>query len=213
MERNIADLRKEYTKLYLKKEELNDNPFVQFSMWFEEAEKAKVMEVNAMTLSTVSEEGKPASRIVLLKGIEEDKFVFYTNYNSNKGKEMEQNPYVALNFFWPELERQVRVEGKIQKASAEQSDRYFHSRPTGSQLGAWASPQSKIIENREVMEARQKEYEEKFKGQQIPRPEHWGGYCVDADRMEFWQGRPSRLHDRFLYIKENNSWKIERLAP
>lgn len=213
MASNIADLRREYTKLYIKKEDLDSDPLIQFSIWFEEAQKAKVTEVNAMTLSTVSKEGRPSSRIILLKGIEDKKFIFYTNYNSRKGVEMKENPYVALNFFWAELERQVRIEGKVEKADTAQSDRYFQSRPTGSKLGAWASPQSEVIENREIMEERQQKFEEKFKGQQIPRPKHWGGYRVIPDKIEFWQGRASRLHDRFLYFKEKGEWQMERLAP
>lgn len=213
MQHEIADLRKEYTKLFLGKSELKNDPFVQFSTWFEEAKNAKIAEPNAMTLSTVSAKGRPSSRIVLLKGIEDHKFIFYTNYHSHKGKEMIVNPFVALNFFWPPLERQVRIEGKVEKADEAQSDEYFHSRPIGSQLGAWVSPQSETIENRQVIEDRKKYYEEKFKDGQIPRPPHWGGFRVIPDKFEYWQGRQNRLHDRFLYLKEGDGWQIKRLAP
>lgn len=213
MEQHIADLRKEYIKNILKKEDLNSDPLRQFAIWFEEAQKAEVSEPNAMNLSTVSTSGKPSSRIVLLKGIEEHAMIFFTNYSSVKGKDMLQNPYVALNFFWPELERQVRIEGTVTKTSAEESDVYFNSRPIGSQLGAWASPQSAIVKSREEMEANLLEFERKFKDRVIPRPAHWGGYKVSPEKMEFWQGRASRLHDRFLYSLEGSHWKIDRLAP
>lgn len=213
MEQHIADLRKEYIKNILKKEDLNSDPLRQFAIWFEEAQKAEVSEPNAMNLCTVSTSGKPSSRIVLLKGIEEHAMIFFTNYSSVKGKDMLQNPYVALNFFWPELERQVRIEGTVTKTSAEESDLYFNSRPIGSQLGAWASPQSAIVKSREEMEANLLEFERKFKDRVIPRPAHWGGYKVSPEKMEFWQGRASRLHDRFLYSLEGSHWKIDRLAP
>ena len=213
MEQHIADLRKEYIKNILRKEDLKSDPLSQFAIWFEEAQKAAAVEPNAMTLSTVSASGKPSSRIVLLKGIEEQAMIFFTNYSSDKGKDMLENPYVALNFFWPELERQVRIEGTITKTSAEESDVYFNSRPIGSQLGAWASPQSSIVNSREEMEANLLEFERKFKDRVIPRPPHWGGYKVSPEKMEFWQGRASRLHDRFLYSLEANQWKIDRLAP
>lgn len=213
MEQHIADLRKEYIKNVLKKEDLNRNPLKQFAIWFDEAQKVEAAEPNAMTLSTVSTSGKPSSRIVLLKGIEEQAMIFFTNYSSDKGKDMLENPNVALNFFWPELERQVRIEGKVTKTSAEESDTYFNSRPLGSQLGAWASPQSSIVESREEMEAKLLEFEKKFKDQKIPRPPHWGGYKVSPEKVEFWQGRASRLHDRFLYSLETDQWKIDRLAP
>lgn len=213
MDKHIADLRRDYTKLYLHKEDLVEDPLLQFSKWFEEALKAAVLEPNAMTLSTLSLEGKPKSRIVLLKGIRAKNLLFYTNYTSAKAREMEQNKDVAINFFWPELERQVRIEGRVEKAEGLESDEYFHSRPKASQIGAWASPQSEVIESREVLEKRLKEYEEKYKDQEIPRPEHWGGYHVLPEKFEFWQGRASRLHDRFLYTLQNGSWRLDRLAP
>lgn len=213
MEQHIADLRKEYIKNILRKEDLKNDPLSQFAIWFEEAQKAAAAEPNAMTLSTVSASGKPSSRIVLLKGIEDQAMIFFTNYSSDKGKDMLENPHVALNFFWPELERQVRIEGSITKTSADESDVYFNSRPIGSQLGAWASPQSSIVDSREEMEANLLEFERKFKDQVIPRPPHWGGYKVSPEKIEFWQGRASRLHDRFLYSLETDRWKIDRLAP
>lgn len=214
MQHEIADLRKEYTKLDLNKDKLVEDPFMQFLAWFDEAQKAGTTESNAMVLSTASSSGRPSSRIVLLKGIENRTFQFFTNYNSRKGREMEENPYVSLNFFWEKLERQVRIEGKVEKASEVVSDEYFHSRPIGSQIGAWASPQSEAIENREVIEARQKHFEDKFKGSSIiPRPPHWGGYNVIPDRFEFWQGRQNRLHDRFVYTKSKDIWELSRLAP
>ena len=196
MEKSIAALRREYIKDILKKEDLLDTPLKQFSAWFEEAQKAEVLEPNAMSLSTVSPSGKPSSRIVLLKGISESRLKFFTNYRSQKAKDLELNPWVSINFFWPELERQVRIEGKVEKTSAEESDAYFNSRPQGSKLGAWASPQSDIIENREMMEESHRRLELEFKEKGIPRPPHWGGFHVIPERVEFWQGRASRLHDR-----------------
>lgn len=213
METSIAALRREYIKDILKKEDLHQNPLEQFSVWFKEAQKAEVLEPNAMSLSTVSASGKPSSRVVLLKGISENRLKFFTNYRSQKAKDLEQNPWVSINFFWPELERQVRIEGKVEKTTAEESDAYFNSRPEGSKLGAWASPQSDIIATREMMEDSHRALELEFKGKEIPRPPHWGGYNVMPERVEFWQGRASRLHDRFVYLIENGSWKIERLAP
>lgn len=213
MQHDIADLRKEYTKLFLDKGKLNNNPFIQFSAWFEEAKNAGITEPNAMVLSTASAQGRPSSRIVLLKGLENDTFQFFTNYNSRKGRDMETNPYVALNFFWEKLERQVRVEGRVEKVEAAQSDEYFHSRPRGSQIGAWASSQSEEIENRQVIEERQQYFERKFQMGEIPRPEHWGGYNVIPDKFEYWQGRANRLHDRLVYLKEQDGWKMTRLAP
>lgn len=213
MEKNIAALRRDYIKDILKKEDLLENPLMQFSAWFKEAQKAEVLEPNAMSLSTVSPSGRPKSRIVLLKGISDSRLKFFTNYKSQKAKDLEQNPWVSINFFWPELERQVRIEGKVEKTTAEESDIYFDSRPEGSKLGAWASPQSEIIESREIMEENHKSLEKKFKDHSIPRPPHWGGYNVIPDSVEFWQGRASRLHDRFIYLLKNGNWKIERLAP
>jgi len=213
MQQSIADIRKEYSARSLKASEVDANPIDQFLTWFDMALNAEIMEPNAMTLSTI-EGNKPTSRIVLLKGVENEQFVFYTNYNSSKGKQMALSPYVALNFFWPELERQVRIEGIVKKVDADTSDAYFRSRPRGSQIGAWVSPQSESIESREILEERLKEIELKFKDKEVERPPHWGGYTVEPTIMEFWQGRPSRLHDRIQYtLSDTKRWKIERLAP
>jgi pyridoxamine 5'-phosphate oxidase len=190
------------------------SPITQFEKWFNEAIQSGAAEPNAMTLSTVTEQGRPSARIVLLKGIENNRFQFYTNYQSHKGKELELNPACALTFFWPELERQVRIEGVCERVAAEVSDRYFSSRPRGSQIGAWSSPQSTMIKDRLILEARAKEIEKKFEGtEKLPRPKQWGGYDVDAFMIEFWQGRPSRLHDRIQYNKVDDRWQINRLAP
>lgn len=213
MKQSIADIRKEYTALNLKASEVDANPVDQFLTWFDMALNAKIMEPNAMTLSTI-EGNKPTSRIVLLKGVENEKFVFYTNYNSAKAKQMEKWPHVSLNFFWPELERQVRIDGEVKKVDEATSDAYFKSRPRGSQIGAWVSPQSQTIENREVLDNLLKEIELRFKDKEVERPPHWGGYSVKPATIEFWQGRPSRLHDRILYtFSESMNWQIERLAP
>lgn len=210
----LADIRKEYTRSTLEVDKVTTRPIPQFEKWFDEAVKAGVPEPTAMTLSTVSAAGRPSSRVVLLKGISEGAFLFYTNYQSNKGKALEANEHVALNFFWPELERQVRIEGVAGRVSAATSDDYFHSRPRASQIGAWASPQSTVIANRDILEARVKALENKFAAQdEIPRPQQWGGYAVDPVYVEFWQGRPSRLHDRIVYVLGEKGWTIHRLAP
>ncbi len=211
---NIQNLRKEYSKASLDATTIQKNPIRQFEEWFRTAIDSKVLEPNAMTLSTVSEGNRPSARIVLLKGLESDKFTFYTNYQSQKGKELLDNPACALTFFWPELERQVRVEGVATRIQEGASEEYFHNRPRESQLGAWASPQSAVIKDRMILEARTAELEKKFAGgKEIPKPKQWGGFSVDPHEIEFWQGRPSRLHDRIVFYKENNSWTIHRLAP
>jgi len=210
----FASLRKDYTKASLDINSVNKNPLVQFGKWFDEALQSNALEPSAMTLATISETGKPYARIVLLKGISNDRFYFYTNYQSQKGKELENNPACALTFFWPELERQVRISGLAERATAEESDKYFQSRPRGSQIGAWASPQSIVIKDRSLIEDRARELEEKFKNDKvIPRPKQWGGYAVSPFEIEFWQGRPSRLHDRILYTLIESKWQINRLAP
>jgi len=209
---NISGIRKDYKLKQLDTTDVNVDPFLQFKTWFGEALQAKVNEPNAMNLSTIKESGRPSSRIVLLKGIEEDGFVFYTNYESHKGSELQAKPFGALCFFWPELERQVRVEGEILKVAAATSDEYFQSRPYESRLGAWVSPQSKIIENRSILEKTFELVKEKYPVD-VPRPAHWGGYVLIPDYIEFWQGRESRLHDRVVYTFTNNVWKINRLAP
>ena len=214
MNKDIADIRTDYTKASLDFEQTATNPISQFRKWFEEAKKAEVPDPNAMTLSTVAGNKRPAARIVLLKDIQEDGLVFFTNYESRKGHEIEQNPFGALTFFWQALERQVRIEGRIEKVDSAVSDAYFASRPRGSQVGAWASPQSQEIQSRGMLEINEKNLEEKFTGQDIPRPEHWGGYIVRPDYVEFWQGRSSRLHDRIVYeLQPNHSWSRKRLAP
>lgn len=208
----IQHIRQEYSRLELKISSVAKTPFSQFQTWFNEAVKSSVEEVNAMVLSTVIDK-QPSSRIVLLKSFDDNGFVFFTNYESAKGKQMAANPYVALNFFWHELERQVRIEGKIEKTSAEASDRYFMSRPRLSQLGAHASDQSAEVDARETLQHRMQLLEEKYKDKPIPRPKHWGGYVVKPSLVEFWQGRPGRLHDRIVYESAGNDWLIKRLSP
>lgn len=212
---DIKQLRKEYTAYTLGPEDVSESPLAQFKAWFEQAVQVQVPEPNAMTLATCTPEGKPSARIVLLKGIEEGGFVFYTNYNSRKGKELEQNPQAALAFLWHELQRQVRVEGPVRKLSPEASTAYFQSRPKGSQVGAWASPQSTPIASRAVLEKRVEELAGQYAGaESLPRPPHWGGYVLEPTVVEFWQGRSNRLHDRIRYrLDESGSWQVERLAP
>jgi len=210
----ISELRTEYTKATLDQSTVDKNPIAQFEKWFHEALEAEVLEANAMTLSTVTESGRPTARIVLLKGIEQNKFLFYTNYQSQKGKELDNNPACALTFFWPELERQVCIEGISERLESTVSEAYFQSRPRSSQIGAWASPQSTIIKDRSLLEVRAKEIEKRFAGKEIlPKPNQWGGYAIEPFEIEFWQGRPSRLHDRIVYYKSENQWVIHRLAP
>ncbi|AFK01616.1 Pyridoxine/pyridoxamine 5'-phosphate oxidase [Emticicia oligotrophica DSM 17448] len=210
---HIAALRQSYTRNELLEENVLTNPYEQFGKWFEEALNAQILEPNAMTLSTISG-GRAHGRVVLLKGFDQNGFTFYTNYRSNKGNQIAEVPFVSLTFLWGELERQVRIEGSIEKVSEAESDAYFHSRPRGSQIGAWVSDQSSVITSREVLENRLAELETKFKDLEvIPRPAHWGGYCVIPERIEFWQGRANRLHDRILFTKDAENWKIERLSP
>jgi len=210
---SISSIRKDYQLKSLSEKDVKADPFAQFAQWWDEAVASEIDEVNAMTLSTVTFEGRPSSRIVLLKGFDEKGFVFFTNYESDKGQQLSAHPFASLVFFWKELERQVRVEGSVVKVSEQESDDYFHSRPQGSQLGAIASPQSRIIEGRSIIEKNLENLQEQYQGAVIPRPSHWGGYRVLPETIEFWQGRSSRLHDRIKYIKEANVWRIVRLAP
>jgi len=212
--KSIADIRKDYSKSTLEIDSINKDPILQFGLWFDEAQASQVSEPNALTLSTVSENGRPSARIVLLKGVESGKFIFYTNYQSAKGKELEQNPACALTFFWPELERQVRIEGFASRTDITSSEKYFQSRPRESQVGAWASPQSAIISGREILESRADEIRKKFEGvEKLPKPNQWGGFEVDPVQIEFWQGRPNRLHDRIVFLKVDGKWQAHRLAP
>ncbi len=210
----LQEIRVDYTKASLDVASVLANPIAQFEKWLKEAIDSKALEPTAMTLSTVTEDGRPSARIVLLKGVESNQFVFYTNYQSQKGKELLENPACALTFFWPELERQVRIEGVAKRVDEVQSTAYFVSRPKGSQIGAWASPQSSIIKDRQILEQRVADLEKKFEGtNQLPKPKQWGGYAVEPHEIEFWQGRTSRLHDRIVYYQSDGQWVTHRLAP
>jgi pyridoxamine 5'-phosphate oxidase len=210
---SIADLRQNYTFHHLNETDVDPNPFKQFQLWFEQTLQAELPEPNAMTLATATKEGIPSARIVLLKGMSNRGFTFYTNYESHKGNDLAENPQAVLVFWWALLERQIRIEGCVEKVSAEEADEYFHSRPRESRLGAWVSQQSRVIPNREVLEQQFRDLDARYQEQDIPRPEHWGGYRLVPRRIEFWQGRPNRLHDRLRYRLENGAWTIERLAP
>ncbi|MFK8111570.1 MAG: pyridoxamine 5'-phosphate oxidase [Rubripirellula sp.] len=213
---SIEQMRKNYLMAGLSEEDVDSDPLVQFGHWFHQAQQPDLpdwVEVNAMTLSTSSPDGKVTSRVVLLKGVESGKLFFYTNYESEKGRQMLANPSVSLCFFWPHLQRQVRIQGRVSKTSRDQSSEYFHSRPRGSQLGALVSQQSSEIADRSVLEGRLAELESQHAGQVVPCPEDWGGYEVAPTRLEFWQGRASRLHDRICYQWHNDAWKIVRLSP
>jgi pyridoxamine 5'-phosphate oxidase len=233
---NLSEFREDYRHDSLDRAKLQADPFGQFESWFQQATGDKAQsrwrkigvalvklwsavcnhrpaDINAMTLSTVDENGKPSSRTVLLKTVDERGFIFFTNYDSRKGRELAENPNAALTFFWPELERQVCIAGTVKKIPAAESEKYFHSRPRGSQIGAWASRQSEVVPDRAFLEKNWRELEHKFPNE-VPLPPHWGGFVLAPERIEFWQGRPSRLHDRFCYFrKPDGSWKIERLSP
>ena len=210
---DVADLRREYALATLDESGVARDPVAQFARWFDQALAAKAADANAMALATIGADGRPTLRIVLLKDYGPDGFVFYTNQSSRKGAELVHNPAAALNFYWPELERQVRIEGRASRVSADEADRYFATRPRGSQLAAWASPQSEPVSGRQELEARLAEVAKRFAGAEVSRPPHWGGYRVRPDLVEFWQGRESRLHDRIRYRLIDSRWIIERLAP
>jgi pyridoxamine 5'-phosphate oxidase len=212
-DQSIAELRRDYTKQELSESEVAENPLNQFMEWFEQALSAELIEANAMTLATATDSGVPSARIVLLKGVDEKGFRFYTNYESRKGRELLENPNASLCFFWAPLERQVRIEGTVEKLSAEESESYFHQRPRKSQLGAWASKQSSKVESRDELARRFEEIEDRFADQEVPLPEFWGGFLLRPTRIEFWQGRKSRMHDRICYEQEGDSWTTYRLAP
>ena len=211
---HINKLRKDFALETLQEDSVNPNPIVQFEHWFNQAMQAQVPDMNAFDLATISQNGEPGIRILYLRDFSSEGFVFYTNYNSQKGMDMEYNPKVCMNFFWPQMERQIRIQGTAKKQNTEDSDLYFNSRPRESQIGAWASSQSSVIKSREELEKKVVQLGKKYKGKDIPRPPHWGGYIIHPSKIEFWQGRPSRLHDRILYSHDGNKqWKIQRLAP
>jgi pyridoxamine 5'-phosphate oxidase len=210
---SLADLRKDYSLAGLTEKDLARDPFRQFEKWFQEAEAAKIVEPNAMTLASASRDGRPSVRTVLLKGVDGRGFLFFSNYESRKGRELELNPHAALVLPWLALERQIIAEGTVSKVPREESETYFHSRPRASQLGAWVSQQSAIISGRSVLEDSMKALEKKYAGQEVPLPPHWGGWRLLPETVEFWQGRRSRLHDRLRYRRAKDGWTIERLAP
>lgn len=210
---SIADLRREYAHARLDEKDVSLDPFAEFARWFAEAQAAEVEEVNAMVLATATPDGWPSARVVLLKGFDERGFVFFTDYRSRKGMELDANPRAALVLFWSEVERQVRIAGTVTRTSTEESDLYYRSRPLGSRLGAWVSHQSRPIASREVLEAELRKVERRLAGGEVPLPPHWGGYRVRPESFEFWQGRESRLHDRIRYLRDGERWKIERLSP
>ena len=214
----LAHLRREYTLNGLRRSDLVPDPIAQFKNWFDQATattpNAEAVEINAMTLATADKDGNPSARIVLLKGVDQRGFIFFTNYESRKGRELAENPKAALVFYWPELERQVCIAGVVSKVSAAESEQYFQLRPRGSRIAAWASKQSDVLADRAALEQTWKQLEARYPGQEIPMPPFWGGFVLSPSRVEFWQGRPNRLHDRFRYSKQaNSSWRIERLAP
>ena len=215
MEKDLSNYRKTYIKKELLKKDVPENPMELFQTWFHEVEQSNTVdEANAMTISTIGTDGFPKSRIVLLKKFTWEGFIFYTNYNSEKGKAIDANPNVCLSFFWQGMEQQIIIKGKAEKIASNLSDGYFESRPDGSKLGAWASNQSEVVSSKEILTANLEKLEKEFKNKEIPRPDHWGGYIIKPNSMEFWQGRPNRMHDRIRYsLQEDFSWKTDRLAP
>jgi pyridoxamine 5'-phosphate oxidase len=209
----INEVRRDFAQKELNESAVNENPFEQLGNWIEEAINAQILDPYAMVISTANIDGKPSSRVVYLRGIYNEGLVFYTNYNSQKGKDLIENPQIALNFFWGEVERQVRIEGEVEMYSAEGSDKYFDARPRESKIGAWVSSQSEEIASKEELTKRFEEFQQKFEGKEVPRPPHWGGFLVKPNYFEFWQGRPSRLHDRIFYQKTESNWKLGRLMP
>jgi pyridoxamine 5'-phosphate oxidase len=210
---SIADLRREYARARLDEASVSTDPFTEFARWFEEAVKAEVQEPNAMTLATASREGTPSARIVLLKGFDERGFVFFTDYRSQKGIELDRNPRAALVFYWSELERQIRITGTTSVINREESEAYFRTRPRGSRISAWVSHQSQVIDSRKQLEDRVPEVDKRYPGDNVPLPPYWGGFRLNPDAVEFWQGRTSRLHDRIRYLRVGDRWRIERLSP
>jgi pyridoxamine 5'-phosphate oxidase len=210
---SIADLRRDYSRARLDEASVHPDPLVEFARWFEEALKAESRDPNAMTLATASADGTPSARIVLLKGFDERGFVFFTDYRSRKGEELEKNPRAALVFYWPELERQVRIAGTVSVTEREESEQYFGSRPRGSRISAWISHQSQVIGSRQQLEAQISQIERRYPGDDVPLPPYWGGFRLRPQSIEFWQGRPNRLHDRIRYTRDSERWRIERLSP
>lgn len=210
--RELADLRRDFSSAGLDESSCAANPFDQFSKWMDDALNADIIDPNAMTVSTVGEDGRPSARVVLLKSFDSEGFDFYTNYESKKGTDLTQNPFTVFHFFWPQLDRQVAIYGSVEKTSREESEKYFNSRPVDSRLGAWTSAQSRVIDSRDVLEKRFEEFREKF-GDDVPLPPFWGGFRLTPDKFEFWQGRQNRLHDRIVYERSGESWQIRRLSP